>query len=587
MERKATSTLSGSFAHFAAVLALVVAVFSLPGLAQPANTILLETWTGITGQAVTNLTSNANYPNTPGTRTYPTLYEQPTTTATDLGTRTRAFITPPTTGVYNFYIACDDACELWLSTDDNAVGRALIASSTLWTNSREWAKYASQKSANITLTAGERYYIETLHKQGGGGGNVAVGWQGPGITADAERPIPGSRLMPFQLIAAPAVTTQPGNKTVTEGQTATFTVVASGTGLTYQWRKNGVNIVGATSATYTTPATVSSDNGAIFTVKIRNAGGSATSSNSVLTVNPALVAPTITTPAGNPFSVSATVGTAYSYTVVATGTGTTSMSYTATGLPAGLSINATTGVISGTPTTAGTPSATITASNGVSPAATRTFNFTVSTVAPPPVITTQPVSASAVVGATANFTVAVSGTSLTYQWKKNGANVPSGGTAATYTTPAVTLADDGAVYTCTVTSGGGPSVTTNGASKLLVEFHSGKLSADDVVALRISASEVVTTPQWEIPDYVFEKGYNLKTLADLEQYVATHKHLPEMPSAKDIRARGMNLSEMNVQLLKNVEELTLRLITLQKEMKDKDARLQQELEAVRSKLGNR
>ncbi len=58
----------------------------------------------------------------------------------------------------------------------------------------------------------------------------------------------------------PTITTQPANQTVTAGQTATFTVVAAGAApLNYQWQKNGVNIAGATSASYTTPAATTSD----------------------------------------------------------------------------------------------------------------------------------------------------------------------------------------------------------------------------------------------------------------------------------------------------------------------------------------
>ena len=60
----------------------------------------------------------------------------------------------------------------------------------------------------------------------------------------------------------PTITTQPANQSVAVGQTATFTVVASGTApLTYQWQKNQVNIPGATAATYTTPPTTTADNG--------------------------------------------------------------------------------------------------------------------------------------------------------------------------------------------------------------------------------------------------------------------------------------------------------------------------------------
>src|SRR5690349_22059672 len=68
-------------------------------------------------------------------------------------------------------------------------------------------------------------------------------------------------------VVAPAVTTQPASQTVTAGQAATFTVVASGTApLTYQWQKNGANISGATSASYTTPTTTTSDSGSTFDV---------------------------------------------------------------------------------------------------------------------------------------------------------------------------------------------------------------------------------------------------------------------------------------------------------------------------------
>jgi cyanophycinase-like exopeptidase len=83
---------------------------------------------------------------------------------------------------------------------------------------------------------------------------------------------------------APAITTQPANQTVAAGQTATFSVIASGSGLSYQWRKNGTALSGATSSTYTTPATTSADNGATFSVVVSNASGGATSNNATLTV---------------------------------------------------------------------------------------------------------------------------------------------------------------------------------------------------------------------------------------------------------------------------------------------------------------
>lgn len=85
---------------------------------------------------------------------------------------------------------------------------------------------------------------------------------------------------------APSISTQPANQTVTVGQTATFSVVAAGTApLTYQWQKNNTNISGAASASYTTPATVSGDNGATFRVIVSNTVTSITSNAATLTVN--------------------------------------------------------------------------------------------------------------------------------------------------------------------------------------------------------------------------------------------------------------------------------------------------------------
>lgn len=86
---------------------------------------------------------------------------------------------------------------------------------------------------------------------------------------------------------APTIQTQPANQTVTVGQTATFTVAASGGSLTFQWQMNTQPIAGATSASYTTPPTVIGDNGAQFAVVVSNPDGKITSSTATLTVNPA------------------------------------------------------------------------------------------------------------------------------------------------------------------------------------------------------------------------------------------------------------------------------------------------------------
>ena len=90
----------------------------------------------------------------------------------------------------------------------------------------------------------------------------------------------------FMTPVAPTITTQPSDQTVTPGQTATFSVAATGTApLSYQWQKGSSDIAGATSVSYTTPATGLSDNGSSFRVLVSNSAGNATSSAATLRVN--------------------------------------------------------------------------------------------------------------------------------------------------------------------------------------------------------------------------------------------------------------------------------------------------------------
>ena len=113
---------------------------------------------------------------------------------------------------------------------------------------------------------------------------------------------------------APAITSQPTGSTVAVGQTASFSVAASGSApLSYQWQKNGAAISGATSSSYTTPATTSTDNGALFAVVVSNSAGKVTSSSATLTVN---IAPSIT---AQPVSQTVTAGQTATFAVTATG----------------------------------------------------------------------------------------------------------------------------------------------------------------------------------------------------------------------------------------------------------------------------
>ena len=253
-----------------------------------------------------------------------------------------------------------------------------------------------------------------------------------------------------------AITGQPQAQSGTAGQTATFSVTATGSGLSYQWKKNGTSIGGATSSTYTTPATILGDNGASFTCVVTNSAGSVTSSGAILTVSGGVVAPSIT---GQPSSLTRTEGQSATFSVTASGSAPLTYQWKKNGTSIG-----------GATLSTYTISATVLADNGASftcvvtnSAGSATTSAAILTVNPaPPTITTQPVSQTVNVGQTATFSVVVTGSApLSYQWKKNGTNI-GGATTSSYTTPSAALVDDGASFTCYVSNAAG-NVTTSAA----------------------------------------------------------------------------------------------------------------------------
>jgi xyloglucan-specific exo-beta-1,4-glucanase len=177
------------------------------------GSILRQWWTGISGTAISNLTSNANYPNNPTGSGQLTSLEAPTNWADNYGTRIRGYIHPTASGSYTFWVAGDDNTELYLSTSDNPASASRIAYVSGWTNSREWNKYSTQQSTTINLVAGQKYYIEVLHKEGSGGDNIAVAWQGPGIT---QQVIAGTYLSPFIPASGARLSTQVNTNAINE-----------------------------------------------------------------------------------------------------------------------------------------------------------------------------------------------------------------------------------------------------------------------------------------------------------------------------------------------------------------------------------
>jgi hypothetical protein len=256
-------------------------------------------------------------------------------------------------------------------------------------------------------------------------------------------------------VVAPSITSQPTSQTVTAGQSATFSAAATGTApLSYQWMKNGTPITGATSSTYTTPATTTSDNSSQFAVMVSNSAGRVTSNPATLTVTS--VAITV-----NPKSATVMVGSSQQFVGNVTGTSNTAVTWTVSGTGC---TGAACGTISvnglyGPPVSAPSPSTvTVKATSVADP--TKSASASVTIVAAVAVLLSiSPTSASVPTSGTQLFTASVTGTSNTaVNWSVSGAGC-SGSSCGTISTSA-----SSAVYLAPTVLPSPPSVAVNATS---------------------------------------------------------------------------------------------------------------------------
>lgn len=239
----------------------------------------------------------------------------------------------------------------------------------------------------------------------------------------------------------PTVATQPVAATICSGQSNQFCVVASGVGpFTYQWQKNGVNIVGATSSCYS--ATVAGS----YRCIILNACGSRASNSVALTVNTGVAV------TSHPTSGSVCTGQTRQFCITATGGGTLTYQWQKDGADvAGATASCYDAGLAG--------SYRCVVSNGCSSATSNSATLTVNVA---PAITSHPISGSVCSGNSLQFCVVATGaTPLSYQWQKDNVNI-GGATSSCYST-----STQGA-YRCVVTNACG-SATSN-AALLTLQF---------------------------------------------------------------------------------------------------------------------
>ncbi len=256
------------------------------------------------------------------------------------------------------------------------------------------------------------------------------------------------------VVGGALVTTQPENYLACEGDSAAFNVVASGNSLTYQWRKDGSDIAGATNALLEIAAVTGADAGS-YDVVIGSTCGSTTSDAAGLTLN---VPVSITS---NPAGVVACEGDMVQLDASATGSGTLSYQWRKDGADIA-------GATSSSYSTAeaGTYDVTVAGacnSSAISSAATVTLNVA-------PAIIQDPAGTTVCSGAPVTLTVAATGTSLSYQWRKNGADI-AGADANSYN-----FAAEAGSYDVVVTGICGLPATSGAA---IVILKSAPVAVDD------------------------------------------------------------------------------------------------------------
>ena len=302
---------------------------------------------------------------------------------------------------------------------------------------------------------------------------------------------------------APGITTQPASITVIAGGPASFTVAASGTPTpTLQWQKGGVDIVGATSGTYSIASALAGDAGS-YTAVATNAAGSATSSAATLTINAAATAPSITS---QPTSVTVTAGGSATFTVAASGSPTPTYQWQKGGVAIAGATSATYSIASVVTGDAGNYTAV--ASNSAGSATSAAATLTVSAATSAPAITTQPTTQTMALGSSATFTVSASGNPApTYQWKK-GTVAIAGATSATYSIASVVAGDAGS-YTAVASNSAGNATTAAATLTVSAATNAPTITTQptsQTVAPGASATFTVAASGNPTPTYQWKKG---------------------------------------------------------------------------------
>jgi PA14 domain/F5/8 type C domain/Bacterial TSP3 repeat len=142
--------------------------------------LYVEQWNNLPGATLNDLLGSNAFYGQPDDSYLVTQAKALTNVGDNHGLRMSGRVIAPVTGSYRFWVAGDDQCELFLSTDASATNRRSIAKVANWTDEDNWFVEPGQQSAEINLVAGQEYYLEVLMKEGNGSDHVSVAWEYPG-----------------------------------------------------------------------------------------------------------------------------------------------------------------------------------------------------------------------------------------------------------------------------------------------------------------------------------------------------------------------------------------------------------------------
>jgi len=247
-----------------------------------------DLYLGIAGTNLSALTSSTNYPGHPGKVEYlNTSYWYETAIGANYGSRMVGYLVPPISGQYGLAVYSLGTSQLSLGTNENPASAQVIATTPTYF------------SDAVSLQAGRHYYIEALTKEGNPAEDVVeLAWLPPG--SNSWELIDADFLGNYLADPAARITIQqqPADAGAYDDRSATFTVNATGssemtTNVCYQWQCNGVDIPGATAATYTTPLLYATNSGALYRVLAFVPGAAQMSRNALVTVTQDLVPPKV------------------------------------------------------------------------------------------------------------------------------------------------------------------------------------------------------------------------------------------------------------------------------------------------------